>query len=43
VVVQECFQGPNSAKPRTWVMRVFVNKGDGWKIVLSAQTRIKQG
>jgi uncharacterized protein DUF4440 len=43
VVVQQCFQGPNSAKPRTWVMRVFVNKGDGWKIVLSAQTRIKQG
>jgi len=43
VVVQQCFQGPNSAKPRTWVMRVFVNKGDGWKIALSAQTQIKRG
>ena len=41
VVVQQCLQGANSAKPRTWVMRIFVNKGDGWKIVLSAQTRLK--
>lgn len=43
VVVQQCLQGVNNAKPRTWVMRVFVNRGDGWKIVMSAQTRIKQG
>lgn len=42
VVVQQCLQGRNSANPRTWVMRLFVNKGDGWKIVMSAQTRLKQ-
>lgn len=41
VVVQQCFQGTNAAKPRTWVMRIFVNRGDGWKIVMSAQTQIK--
>ncbi len=43
VVIQENLQGPTGAtKPRTWVMRVFVNRGDGWKIALSAQTRIKE-
>ena len=43
VVIQECLQGPKgSAQPRTWGFRVFVNKGDGWRIMLSAQTRIKQ-
>jgi hypothetical protein len=43
VVIQECLQGrEGSARPRTWVFRIFVNKGDGWKIVLSAQARIKQ-
>lgn len=42
VVVQQCLQGRDSAKPRTWVMRVFVDRGDGWKIVVSAQTRIQQ-
>lgn len=41
VVVQQCLQGTNAAKPRTWVMRVFVNRGDGWKIAMSAQTRFK--
>ena len=44
VVVQECLQGPKAAaKPVTFVMRVFINRGDGWKIVLSAQTNIGQG
>jgi hypothetical protein len=41
VVIQENLQGPKGeTKPRTWVMRVFINRGDGWKIALSAQTRI---
>jgi hypothetical protein len=43
VVIQECLQGPKgSTKPVTWIMRVFVNRGDGWKIALSAQTNIKE-
>jgi len=42
VVIQENLQGPQGAvKPATWVMRVFVNRGDGWKIALSAQTKIQ--
>jgi len=42
VVIQENLQGPQGApKPTTWVMRVFVNRGDGWKIALSAQTKIQ--
>jgi hypothetical protein len=41
VVVQECLQGPvGAANPITFVLRVFVNRGAGWKIVLSAQTNI---
>lgn len=43
VVVQECLQGPKgSTKPTNFVMRVFVNRGDGWKIALSAQTYIDE-
>jgi hypothetical protein len=43
VVVQECLQGPKGAtKPVTFVMRVFINRGNGWKIILSAQTNIGQ-
>jgi hypothetical protein len=43
VVIQENLQGPKGAtKPTTWVMRLFVDRGDGWKIALSAQTRIKE-
>ncbi len=43
VVIQENLQGSKGAtKPNTWVMRLFVNRGDGWKIALSAQTRIKE-
>jgi hypothetical protein len=42
VVIQECLQGPKGAtKPTTFVTRVFVNRGDGWKITLSAATNIK--
>jgi hypothetical protein len=41
VVIMEAFQGPNaSAKPTSWNLRLFLNRGDGWKIVLSAQTNI---
>jgi hypothetical protein len=42
VVIQECLQGPKGAtKPTTFVSRVFINRVDGWKIILSAQTNIK--
>ena len=45
VVIQEDLQG-HGTKPVTWIMRVFVNRGDDthpdWKICLSAQTRIKK-
>jgi hypothetical protein len=45
VVIQENLQG-RGTKPVTWIMRVFVNRGDDahpdWKICLSAQTRIKK-
>jgi Domain of unknown function (DUF4440) len=41
VVIMEASQGRNpSAKPTSWNLRVFVNRGDGWKIALSAQTNI---
>ena len=41
VVIMEAFQGRNaSAKPTSWNLRLFLNRGDGWKIVLSAQTNI---
>jgi hypothetical protein len=41
VVIMEAFQGRNAAaKPTSWNLRMFVNRGDGWKIVLSAQTNI---
>ena len=45
VVIQENLQGKGT-KPVTWIMSVFVNRGDeahpDWKICLSAQTRIKK-
>lgn len=42
VVIQECLQGPKgTTKPTSFVTRVFVNRGDGWKITLSALTNIK--
>jgi hypothetical protein len=41
VVIMQAFQGRNpSAKPTSWNLRLFVNRGDGWKIALSAQTNI---
>ena len=41
VVIMEAFQGRNpSAKPTSWNLRLFLNRGDGWKIALSAQTSI---
>ena len=41
VVIMQTFQGRNpNAKPTSWNLRVFVNRGDGWKIALSAQTNI---
>ena len=45
VVIQQNQQG-RGTKPVTWVMRLFVNRGDDkhpdWKIALSAQTRIRK-
>jgi hypothetical protein len=45
VVIQQNLQGRGN-KPVTWVMRLFVNRGDEkhpeWKIALSAQTRIRK-
>jgi Domain of unknown function (DUF4440) len=45
VVIQQNMQG-RGTKPVTWIMRIFVNRGDDahpdWKIALSAQTRIKK-
>ena len=41
VVIMEAFQGRNpSAKPTSWNLRLFINRGDGWKIALSAQTSV---
>jgi Domain of unknown function (DUF4440) len=41
VVIMQAFQGRNpSSKPTSWNLRVFLNRGDGWKIALSAQTNI---
>ncbi len=41
VVIMQAFQGRNpAAKPTSWNLRVFLNRGDGWKIALSAQTNI---
>lgn len=45
VVIQQNLQGPGNT-PVTWIMRVFVNRGDeahpDWKICLSSQTRIQK-
>src|ERR1700676_5300394 len=39
VVIMEAFQGRNpSAKPTSWNLRLFLNRGDGWKIALSARS-----
>jgi len=41
VAIMQAFQGRNpAAKPTSWNLRVFLNRGDGWKIALSAQTNI---
>jgi hypothetical protein len=41
VVIMQAFQGRNpAAKATSWNLRVFLNRGDGWKIALSAQTNI---
>jgi hypothetical protein len=41
VVIMQAFQGRNpGAKPTSWNLRLFLNRGDGWKIALSAQTNI---
>ena len=46
VVIQQNLQGQIPTKPVTWIMRVFVNRGDeahpDWKIALSAQTKIRK-
>src|SRR5579871_1056867 len=40
VVVMQAFQRRNpNAKPARWNLCVFLNRGDGWKIALSAQTK----
>ena len=41
IVIMQAFQGRNpAAKPTSWNLRLFLNRGDGWKIALSAQTNI---
>src|SRR5580693_303484 len=41
IVIMQAFQGRNpSGKPTSWNLRLFLNRGDGWKIALSAQTNI---
>ena len=41
IVIMQAFQGRNpSAKPTSWNLRLFINRGEGWKIALSAQTNI---
>jgi hypothetical protein len=41
IVIMQAFQGRNpSTKPTSWNLRLFINRGDGWKIALSAQTNI---
>jgi hypothetical protein len=41
VIIMQAFQGRTpSTKPTSWNLRVFLNRGDGWKIALSAQTNI---
>ena len=41
IVIMQAFQGRNpSAKPTSWNLRLFLNRGDGWKIAMSAQTNI---
>lgn len=40
-VVMTALHGRDPAKPSTWVLRLFVNRGAGWKIALSDQTNIK--
>ena len=41
VIIMEALQGRNpAAKPTSFNLRVFLNRGDGWKIALSAQTNI---
>ncbi len=41
VVIMQAFQGRDpAAKPTSWNLRLFLNRGDGWKIALSAQTNI---
>jgi hypothetical protein len=41
VIIMQAFQGRNpAAKPTSWNLRVLLNRGDGWKIALSAQTNI---
>jgi hypothetical protein len=41
VVIMEALQGRNpAAKPNSWHLRLFLNRGEGWKIALSGQTNI---
>ena len=41
IVIMQAFQGRNpTAKPTSWNLRLFLNRGDGWKIAMSAQTNI---
>jgi Domain of unknown function (DUF4440) len=40
-VVMTALHGRDTAKPSTWVLRLFIHRGAGWKIALSDQTSIK--
>ena len=41
VVIQEELEGRNGPqKPEVWKLRLFVNRGDGFRVAMSSQTRI---
>jgi len=43
VVIMTDLEGRNSAKPSGWAMRLFIDRGAGWKICLSIHTTIGDG
>ncbi|MBI4460850.1 MAG: nuclear transport factor 2 family protein [Acidobacteria bacterium] len=43
VVIQEELEGRKGPeKPEVWKLRLFVNRGDGFKVAMSSQTRIQK-
>jgi hypothetical protein len=42
IVIMTSLEGRELSKPSAWALRMFINRGDGWKICLSIHTEVER-